>query len=110
MDNSTYAGWVRTASVDTIQSLAKKYFNKTINLDNIKSQDYIIVNSDNTITIAIGEGYELYNYKLVSMNITGTDNYNVIFECTKPDSTTGNYSLNINYTESEIVFLSLEKK
>ncbi len=110
VENNTYAGNVATASTNVIQSLANKYFHKTITLDNIKTQNSIIFNFDDTISIGIGEGYAEYKYELISINSMVEDKYDIIFKCTKEDNTVNNYILNIKYTDTEVNFLSLKKQ
>ena len=110
VENNTYAGDVATASINVIQSLANKYFHKTITLDNVKVQDSIIFNADDTISIGIGEGYAEYKYELISINSMEEDKYDVIFKCIKEDNTANNYVLNIKYTDTEVNFLSLKKQ
>lgn len=110
IENGSYVGSVATASINVIQSLANKYFHKTITLDNINTKASIVFNSDDTISIGIGEGYAKYKYDLISIDSIDQDKYDVTFKCTKDDNTINQYILNIKYTDTEINFLSLKRQ
>ena len=110
IENGSYVGNVATASINIIQSLANKYFHKTIILDNIKTRDSIVFNTNDTISIGISEGYAKYKYDLISVISNEQDRYDVTFKCTKEDNTINEYTLSIKYTDTEINFLSLKRK
>lgn len=110
VDNNVYAGSIATASTNVIQLLANKYFGRSVTLNNLKTQNAIIFNADDTISIGIGEGYVSYKYDLISVNSIEENTYDVTFKCTKEDNTANDYVLRVRYREPEISFLFLKKQ
>ena len=99
---NNYDGNFAKANISDIQNLAQKYFEKNIDINKISEKI-----ENNSISVEVESGYGIVNYELVSVSKKDDNEYSIKFKYI--DENTYIYTITVKDTDSNIVYISLEK-
>ena len=94
-------------SVEQLQKLSKKYFNKEIDLENLESSDFV---KEDHLYHYCPTGYGMINIKFNNVNKLNNNDYEISYDFDGIDYGVMTYILTINYNNGDIIFKSLRKE